>query len=122
MKHESQYLISRRRAMLDGKPATEKPKPAPIAKLCDKRKELQKVYVKLVKEMLKENPLCEMKTPVCTGKAQGLQHKQKRSEKNLCDRNNLLRSCNACNLFVEENPLYGIEHGLIVSKHFKKIS
>jgi len=116
----SPYLISLQQIKLGIIQPVEKPKSVPIKKYSDKRKEKQKEYVKLVKEMLKESDRCEMKTPVCTGKAQGLQHKEKRSEKNLCDRKNLLRSCNPCNMYVEQYPLYALEHGLSISKHIKK--
>lgn len=98
--------------------AQEQPKKqAPIASKSDKRKQLDKEYRKLVKEMLKENNVCEIKAPGCTGKAQGLHHIQKRTTKNLLDRNNLLRACNSCNLWIEEHPLEAIEKGFSKSKH-----
>jgi hypothetical protein len=60
--------------------------------------------------------LCEIKAVGCTGIAQGLQHKIKRSSKNLLDRKNLLRSCNNCNTWIENNPLEAIAMGVSASK------
>jgi hypothetical protein len=57
--------------------------------------------------------------PGMHGKAQGLDHVQKRSEKNLCERGNLKRACNACNGYKESNPAWAKERGLSKSK-FKK--
>lgn len=94
---------------------------APIEDKSAKRKEQQKEYVKLVKEMLKEDNRCEIKAEGCTGIAQGLHHVQKRSAKNLLDRNNLKRACNHCNTWIEQHPLEAIEMGVSKSKHIKKI-
>lgn len=76
----------------------------------------KKEYKKIVKEMLSENSRCELKTPVCTGIAQGLHHQKKRGM-NLLNKKFLKRSCNPCNLYVEEHPDYAMEHGLSISKH-----
>ena len=70
--------------------------------------------------MLAQHSHCEVKIPqVCTKKAQGLQHKVKRSEKNLMDPDNLLRCCNACNAWIEQHPLEAIALGVSKSKHIK---
>ncbi len=97
--------------------AKEVKEKVPIAKSSDKRKVEQKKYVAIVKEMLKKNPLCEIKSVVCTGRADGLHHLVKRSPKNFTQRSNLLRACNMCNSFIENNPLLAIEKGWSVSKH-----
>lgn len=96
-----------------------KEKPKPISKVSEKRKVSDKEYKGIVKEMLKADPNCEIKEVGCTGKAQGLHHKQKRLPSNLTDRNNLMRACNNCNLWVENNPLEAIEKGFSISKHIK---
>jgi len=92
----------------------------PIEKKSDKRKVLHREYVKLVRQMISENPLCEIKAPGCTQMAEGLHHVQKRSEKNLTERSNLKRACNNCNLYIENNPLEALEKGWSKSKHIKK--
>ena len=91
----------------------------PIAKESSKRKVINKTYKKLKDEMLKENPNCEIKSPVCTGKAQGLNHKQKRSPNNLIKKENLERACNACNGYCEKHPKWAEQNGHQISR-FKK--
>lgn len=111
-----QYFLERQRQKL-GLAAPKEEKPAkPIAPLNKKRAKMQPKYRQLVKEILEENDRCEVKSTVCTGKATGLQHKVKRSEKNLMDKKNLLRSCDACNGWIEGNPLEAIAMGVSVSK------
>ena len=91
----------------------------PIAKVAAKRKVINRTYNKLVDEMLKENPKCEIKSPVCTGNAQGLNHKQKRSPNNLIKKENLERACNACNGYCEKHPKWAEKNGHQISR-FKK--
>jgi len=114
------YLISLQQIKLGLIQPVEKPKSGPIKKYSDKRKEKQKEYVKLVKEMLSENPNCEIKMPGCLKIATGLHHKVKRTEKNLCDRKNLLRACDSCNGWCERFPLIAIKKGYSISKHIKQ--
>ena len=113
---ESEYLISRRNIMLGLKPTTEKKVPKPIAKVSEKRKKENKVYKKQVKAAAKKDDRCKVKSPVCTGKAQGLHHIQKRSPANLTDVNNQLPACNACNLYIEENSEWAKNNGFTISR------
>lgn len=92
-------------------------KKEPIKKISDKRKPLEREYKKLVKAMLDEDNRCEVKSPVCTGIAQGLNHKEKRSDRNLTDPDNLERSCNACNQYVELNKEWALKNGHLKLKH-----
>jgi len=96
-----------------------KDKPKPIAKESTKRKEVNKEYRKIVKEELSKDDRCKIKSPVCTGKAQGMNHKQKRSPKNLIDRKNLEGACNPCNGYCEDNPKWAKANGHQISR-FKK--
>jgi len=92
-------------------------KPVNIKPLSDKRQKMQVEYRKIVKEMLSENKMCEMKIPgVCTGAAEGLDHIQKRTSKNLLERTNLRRACNACNLSKENHPKLADQLGLTKSR------
>jgi hypothetical protein len=91
-----------------------------MAAQSDKRKALQREYVKIVKGMLKEDPMCAIISPFCNIYAQGMHHIIKRSEKNLCELNNLLRSCNACNLFLEEHDEWARAKGFVKSKFSEK--
>jgi hypothetical protein len=90
--------------------------PKPIAKKSVKRKVEDKEYKKIVKEMLAENPNCEIKEEACTVKAQGLHHQKKRTPKTLLDRRYLIRACDPCNLWVELHPLEAIKKGYSISK------
>lgn len=116
---ESQYLLERRARMLGKKSTEEKPKLKPIKRVSDKRRVEQRKYKKIVKEILGTGAECKIKSPVCTGRAQGLNHKQKRSPSNFLLKENLEEACNACNLYVEEHPVWAQKHGHQISR-FKK--
>lgn len=116
---ESNYIIERRKKMLGLSTETKEKKPARIKPMSKKRQIKQREYRKIVAEMLEKDNRCKVKSPVCTGKAQGLHHKVKRSPANLTDINNLIPCCNACNLFLETDVEWGVENGFVKSK-FKK--
>ena len=67
--------------------------------------------------MLKESDRCEADLEGCQKKATDLHHVAKRSEKNLCDRTNIIRVCRSCHNWIENNPLKATEMGLSKSKH-----
>lgn len=101
------------------KPVEKKSNPRPpIKNKSTKLGKAEREYKKIVVRKLAENPLCEMTTPACTRIAEGLHHMKGRGA-NLLDEKYLLRSCNACNLYVELHPLWAIEKGLSISKHIK---
>lgn len=115
----SEYLLKRRAIAMGLKAPDEKKDGKPIQNKSDKRKVVDKEYRKIVKEMLKENPNCEIKETGCTKIATGLHHMKKRTPATLLDKRFLKRSCNNCNLYVELHPLEAIEKGHSISK-FKK--
>lgn len=118
--YESDYILQRRAKMLGlSKAEPEKKKKKPIAHFSKKREKKQRVYRKIVGEMLAADSRCKVNSPVCTGYSPGLHHKVKRSEKNLTDLEILIPSCNACNSYLESHTAWGIKHGFIISK-FKK--
>ena len=112
---ETDYLKNRRLVKLGLKEKPQKEVKA-IAKMSAKRKEVNKEYKKIVKSKLKENPDCVVKSPECTGKAQGLNHKQKRSPKNLTELANLENCCNACNAYIETHPKWAKANGHFISR------
>jgi hypothetical protein len=116
----SQYLIQRQQQKL-GLAVKEEKKQKPISIKSVKRIAEDKLYKKIVKEMLALKPNCRIKSPVCTGKAQGLDHLQKRSPKNYLKRSNLIPACNACQLYKEEHPEWSNKNGTSISR-FKKIN
>jgi len=111
------YCIGHAKMM--GTPKPEKTK-TPIPKKSDKRIKEEREYKKIVKEMLAESNLCEMKTPDCTKIATGLQHKKRRNA-NYFNRKYLIRSCDGCNGWAERNPLKALEMGIAVSVLKKEI-
>ncbi len=120
LKMLSDYMKQRQaKAMGLSAPAVKK-EAKPIPKVSAKRKEENKVYKKQVKEAIKKDNRCKVKSPACTGKAQGLHHLQKRSPGNLTKEENQLPACNACNLYIEENSEWAKNNGFTVSR-FKPV-
>lgn len=89
-----------------------KKEPKPISDKSSKRKELEKEYLKIKKEMLKESDRCEAKLTGCTGKAVDLHHMAGRIGKLYVEKDNLMRVCRSCHHYITENPLQAIELGL----------
>ena len=97
----------------------DKSKPYKIPVMSAKRKAEQKEYKKIVASKIKQDDRCKIKSEVCTGKAEGLDHLQKRSPSNMIAEDNLIQSCNACNLYKELNPTWAMNNGFSISR-FKK--
>ena len=53
----------------------------PLPKVSAKRKVINKEYKKIKDSIISADKACKIKSPVCTGLAQGLNHLQKRSPK-----------------------------------------
>lgn len=125
----SEYMKSRKNQNRECNHATcqgstcRRPKKVQVVRQPNKVSEKQNKqlveYSKIKDEMLEESSVCEMKTPVCTGVATGLQHKKRRG-KHLLDKKYLLRSCDACNGWAEEHPLEAIAMGIAVKVHTKE--
>lgn len=116
----SEYLKQRMKHILDGRPKVVKARKK-IPPESKKRIAEKKVYKAQVKEIIKENPNCRINSPVCTGKAQGANHKQKRSPSNYTEKDNLEGACNACNGYCETHPAWAEANGHQISR-FKKRS
>lgn len=97
-----------------------KPEPKPIPQKSEKRKKVDAEYSKLKKQMMSESNKCEAGLAGCDKIAVDLHHKAKRTPKNICDRNNLLRVCRPCHQKIEANPLMALELGFSKSKHKKQ--
>lgn len=92
----------------------------PIAPRSKKLEEvMKKQYRPQVKEMVDAGTMCVVKSPVCTGRAQGFHHLQGRIGKNLTDPKKKVPCCNACNRTIEQNDLWARNNGWKFSK-FKK--
>lgn len=111
---ESPYLLERRKRMLGILP--EKKEGKGIAVFSEKRKKANKIYNKIVKEILSKDKRCKIKAPGCTAIAQGLHHIVKRSPGNLTDKENLIPACNHCNSYLESHDMWARKHGFVKSK------
>src|SRR5687768_921531 len=87
-----------------------KPRSEKLAKV------MKKEYVPQVKEMVAKNTACAVKSPVCTGKAQGFHHLVGREGKNLTGKKKI-PCCNKCNGHIESNDAWARSQGLKLSKH-----
>jgi|GEM_PF-2391179 len=114
---ESQYLINRRAIMLGQKPPEQKKQQKPIPKKSKKRIEQDKEYKRISKELIEKGKTkCAIKSPVCTGLAQGLDHAKGRVGKNLLDKKHLKPACNACNTYCSDNPQWAKDNCHSVSR------
>ena len=114
----SEYL-KQRLAQKNGKVKPQENKRYRIPKVSKKRAVVNRLYRKIVKEMALKDNECELKSPECTGLMQGADHTQKRSPKNLTDKKNLKRACNACNLYKETHPEWAEKNGHSKSRFSK---
>lgn len=95
----------------------------PIKKVSDKHKETLKEYkvvkAELIAEKLKQGiTSCEIKSPVCKHTIDGLHHKKGKSSKELyLDKNNMLLSCNPCNLYCETHNDFAFDNGFKLHKN-----
>lgn len=82
-------------------------------------------YLRFVAELADQSPWCEVGPLIarvdprwrgCTRRMGGLHHLRKRSAGGgLMDRANVLRSCNPCNGWVEDNPALAKQAGLTIT-------
>jgi hypothetical protein len=92
-------------------------KPKPIAPRSKKMEQvMKKEYRPQVKEMVEAGTRCAIKSPVCTGVAQGFHHLEGREGKNLVGKKKV-PCCNLCNQFIEQNDAYARANGWKLSKH-----
>ena len=92
----------------------EKPKAIPAKS--SKRKEDEKEYRKIAKQVLKENPLCAAKLKGCTGKATQCHHSAGRLGGNYLNKKKLLPVCQSCHLQIELTPIKSKELKLSESR------
>lgn len=77
-----------------------------------KRRQIEgKIYLEKRKEFLKENPLCQIKSPDCTKRAVVIHHKKGRVGALFLDENFWAASCWKCNQYCEEEKQWAIENG-----------
>lgn len=115
--------LKRHKPLLPGKPIARA-----RSRLNQRSAKTARVYreerVPLVKEMLDEDPYCEMARRIrtvdptwrsCTLYAIGLHELRKRSQGgSITDRSNVLRTCGPCNSWVEDRPTLAHQAGLVI--------
>lgn len=95
----------------------------PIKKVSDKHKETLKEYkvikTELIAEKLKQGIIsCEIKSPVCKHTIDGIHHIKGKSSKELyLNKNNMLLSCNPCNLYCETHNDFAFDNGFKLHKN-----
>lgn len=71
---------------------------------------LNAIYYKRAREYIEENPLCVIKSPVCTRRAQAPQHARGRG-KYLLEEKYWFPACNLCNCYLKNNYKWGEDRG-----------
>jgi hypothetical protein len=90
----------------------------PVNKKSDGMKVLDKLYLKMRKPFLKENPICKANLSGCQTNAIEVHHKKGRG-RYLLDVTTWLPTCRNCHRTITDNSKMAIEKGLSISK-FKK--
>lgn len=87
-----------------------------IRKQSAKARKRQRAWAKVVRECIKERgPMCQIRRPWwCRGYAEGGHHKLKRSQGGPDTKENCLLACNACNLWIEDEPDLAFELGFTI--------
>lgn len=101
-------------------PPEEKKKALP-GKRSEKMKEEMKLYKPQVKAYLArpENEFCKINSPVCTGKAECVNHKKRRGG-NLRDERYFEPACGPCNNYIEANTQWALDNGHLIPVHQKE--
>lgn len=113
------YCIGHEKLMRGGQPAEAKPAGArqkPIPKKSKKRIRDEKEYNRISAELGAKTKPCAVKSPVCTGVSQGLDHSKGRVGANYLNKNSLVLCCNACNSYLSDHPAWAAANGHAVSR------
>ena len=100
----------------------DKPKEkAPIAKLSDKRKKIERKEYQPAANAVKRSgdKACQVMSPVCIKSPVRPHHLAGRDGKNLTDLNRMIRCCDPCNIYIERHSTWAKNHGFKISKHEK---
>lgn len=82
----------------------------------EKMKGIMAAIKPLYKSFLKEKPICEIKSAVCTSEATCIHHTAGRGMDHLMDTNSWEAACSACNGYVEKNDRWARDNGHKVSR------
>lgn len=93
-------------------------KAKPVKKESDSMKEIKRELKKLYPVFLAKNPVCNIKSPVCTKVATCINHTRGR-EGNVLNVEDWESSCTACNGFIEQNHEWARKRGHKKERHSK---
>ena len=92
-------------------------KPYRIPKESATRKQENKTYKKVSKELKSKEDDCQIKSPVCINRPTYPHHIRGRIGKKYTDKKEMIRACNPCNGWVESHPALAEKLGFKKSKH-----
>lgn len=84
-----------------------------------KQAKTMRILKKLYPPFLEARPLCEIKTPVCTGVATCVNHDRGRGA-NVLNQDDWTPACTACNGWIEEHHAWAEERGFKKRRHGNK--
>lgn len=87
-----------------------------IPKVSKSRIPINRQYTALSKQFRSDHPLCEIRSPECTGKTQGVHHTKGRGKDHLLDINTWMAACNRCNTWIEVHDKEARDKGFKLSK------
>jgi|GEM_PF-1460718 len=99
---------------------TEVKMPKEPNKVSDKMKDIKKALKSLYPAFLKSRPVCKIKSPVRTHKADVVHHDSGRDADTILDQSTWVECCAPCNGYVEEHDAWARERGFKKSRHQKK--
>lgn len=83
-----------------------------------KRAKLMREIGPMRAQFVRDNPVCQIQSPVCSGRSEHCHEKLSRGRGgSLSDLDNLMSSCDLCNTFVSDNPAWSEERGFLVSSY-----
>lgn len=93
-------------------------KAKPVKKESDSMKEIKRELKKLYPVFLAKNPVCNIKSPVCTKVATCINHTRGR-EGNVLNVEDWESSCTACNSYIESHHSWAQKRGHKKERHSK---
>ena len=96
---------------------SKKKKPKRVNQISDRQREENRIYRKLRKKFIKENPVCVCHAKLnCGSVATDVHHTQGRRMKLLNDTEKWLPVCRVAHLWIHNNPVAAAAHGWICQK------
>lgn len=107
------------------KAAAKKKEPGKKKYMKPRNKKKAKEYRELGKmygPYLENNPVCAIRSPVCTYRATTVNHKAGRGKNEVLDQSTHEPSCDPCNFYIEAHHQWAVDNGHKISRHTKRDS